>query len=513
MNKKLIIIVIIFLITGFNIIYSQSENDSSKSNFVKENVHLSGEAGAYGELYSMNGQADRRPSSTGRLFLRPTLDLFGLIQIPFEFLLSTEGNSARQNINQYGISPRWSWGVLHLGDFSTEFSKYTLSGIKIRGGGIELKPGNFRFAAAAGFTQRSVPGGAQDGTYKRFLFSTKIGYGNEKDGFFDLIFLRAKDDVSSLSERQSSITVLSPNGNDNLEIGSIISIQWNSFGLGGTVKIELSRDGGNTFELIDDKQPNIKFYNWTVTGPTAFEAIIKISSEETPEIFDLSDKVFSIGTGNETQIASYQDNIINPNAVTPQENLVLGSKGRITFLQNMINFDYDIAGSVYSRDLRASEIDLDSVDIPSFISKIYKPRVGTNYDYAYTASLGLRLKNFSTKIGYRRIEPGYNSLGTAYLHNDINEFSIKNSIRISKVNLSIGYIRQADNLIDQKLFTTSRNIINFGVNAKVTEIWITNFSFNLLSMQNDSDNDSTKIEFGNLSMNKQYVYNFKKRIF
>lgn len=477
------------------------KGSSGDDSFVKKNFRISGEAGAYGEYYHTSSDYARRPNTTGRLFFRPTIDLFDLIQIPFEFLISTEGNSAKQNINQFGINPSWSWGSLHLGDFSTDYSRYTLSGVLIRGGGINITPGNFRFSTAAGFTRRSVPGGAQDGSFKRFLFAGKIGFGNEAVSFLDLIFLRAKDEISSIDQNEKSISIISPNGNDVLDVGSLISITWNSFNVTGAIKIELSRDGGNSFELIADNQPNVGFYNWTVTGPTTFQALIKISGYEDSTVYDISDNFFSIGSGVITSIANNTNNLINPNSVTPQENLVLGTKGKISFLENTISFDFDAAGSVYTRDLRASELDLDSADIPSFISKIYKPRVGTNYDFAFNTALSLRFSSFSTKIGFRRVQPGYNSLGTPYLHNDIQEISFINSIRISAVNLNLSYIRQQDNLLEQKLFTTARNIITAGMNARVTNNWNLNISGNLLLMSNDSNNDSTKIDFNNLVFN------------
>ncbi|BDQ02018.1 hypothetical protein [Ignavibacterium sp.] len=500
MKISVIFFLIIILIIAIPLL-AQQDSQSENSNFVKENFRIGGEIGAYGEYYTTNNEFARRPNATGRLFFRPTIDLFDLIQIPFEFLISTEGSSARQNINQFGINPKWSWGSLHLGDFSTEYSRYTLSGVLIRGGGINLNPGNFRFSTAAGFTRRSVPGGAQDGSFKRFLLASKIGYGNESVSFLDLIFLRAKDEISSLDRNDKSITILSPNGNDVLDIGALISITWNSVNVGGAIKIELSRDGGSTFEIIADNQPNVGFYNWTVTGPISFEALIKVSSQDDSTVFDLSDNYFSIGSGVQTSIVSNKNNIINQNSVTPQENLVLGTKGKISFLNNVVSFDFDAAGSVYSRDLRASELNLDSSDIPSFISKIYKPRVGTNYDFAFNTSLALRFSAFSTKIGYRRIQPGYNSLGTAYLHNDIQEFSIMNNIRISTVNLNLSYIRQTDNLLDQKIFTTARNIITAGINVRLTNSWTSTVTGNLLFMANDSNNDSTKIDFNNLVLN------------
>jgi hypothetical protein len=53
-----------------------------------------------------------------------------IFQIPIEFLLSTEGSSARQNINQFGINPKWSWDSIHAGYFSEDYLQYTLSGIR-----------------------------------------------------------------------------------------------------------------------------------------------------------------------------------------------------------------------------------------------------------------------------------------------------------------------------------------------------------------------------------------------
>ncbi len=488
------------LIINFSL-KAQQDSQNQEGNFVKDNFKIGGEIGAYGEYYSTNNVYARRPNTSGRLFFRPTIDLFDLIQIPFEFLISTEGSSARQNINQFGINPKWSWGSLNLGDFSTEYSRYTLSGILIRGGGINLFPGNFRFSTTAGFTKRSVIGGAQDGSFKRFLLASKIGFGNESVSYFDLIFVRAKDEISSLDQNDKSITILSPNGNDVLDVGSLISITWNSYNVGGAIKIELSRDGGSSFELIADNHPNVGFYNWNVSGPNTFEALFKVSSKDDSTVFDLSDNYFAIGSGVQTSIVSNTNNIINQNAVTPQENLVLGTKGKISFLNNSISFDFDAAGSVYTRDLRSSELNLDSSDIPSFISKIYKPRVGTNYDFAFNTGLNLRFSSFSTKIGYRRIQPGYNSLGTAYLHNDIQEISITNNIRISTINLNLSYIRQTDNLLDQKIFTTARNVITAGINAKITNNWTSSISGNILLMANDSNNDSTKIDFNNLVLN------------
>ncbi|MGA9365376.1 MAG: hypothetical protein WBW16_13510 [Bacteroidota bacterium] len=167
---------------------------------MEDNIRLGGEIGAYGELYSMKGQAARRPSSTGRLFFRPSVTFFNSLSLNFDFLLSTEGSNARQDINQLGINPTWSWGRAHAGDFSESFSPLTLSGILVRGGGITINPGNFRLSAVGGFTKRAVAGGAESGAYDRYLYAGKIGVGREEGSFFDLVFLRARDKGSSLHQ-------------------------------------------------------------------------------------------------------------------------------------------------------------------------------------------------------------------------------------------------------------------------------------------------------------------------
>lgn len=479
--------------------FAQELPDTTESSSSKDIISISGDLGAYGELYSISGQPKRRPSATGRLFFRPVVDFYGLFQLPFDFLLSTEGSSARQSINQFGLNPKWDWGSAHIGDFNKEYSPLSLSGIKIRGGGLNFSPELFRVSVVSGFTQRSVPGGAQDGSYKRFLFAAKLGYGNEEQTYFDLIFLKAKDEVESLPQNVKSLSVISPNGDDILPLGLLTSIKWTSSGIGGHLKIEISRDGGNSYQLVATDQPNIGYYNWTITGPETFQALIKITSLEDSTVYDVSNYVFRIAAGVEyKQGLSITDQIINSNAVTPQENLLLAAKGKISFLENRFILDYEAGGSIYTRDIRASKINQDSTDVPKIVTAFYDPYVGTNYDYAVNTQLSLNLASASFKAGYKHIGPGYYSLGLAYLLNDQKEISLNGNFRVDRFSIVAGYINQSDNLIDQKSFTTSRNIINFSINGMFTDFWTIGAMANILGMSNDSKNDTTKTDFSNL---------------
>lgn len=505
-GKIIIILFVLIMISPFS--YSQTDGNVD-STVTESSIHplkISGSINAYGELYSISGIAARRPSSTGRLLIRPTFTLFNTISIPVEIILSTEGSSARQNINQFGINPVWGWGGAHLGDFSENYSEFTLNGLTIRGAGIDLHPGIFRFSTVAGFTQQAVNGGAQNGSYKRFLIASKIGLGKDNDSHFDLIFLKSKDDISSINNNQKSITVLTPNGDDQLPIGTIQTIRWSSSGLTGDVKIELSRDGGATFQAISNNQPSSGFMDWNVTGPGTFQAIIKITSNNDSTISDVSDYPFTIASGVPAKIGNRYNGNLNQNAFTPQENLVIGTAGKLNLADNRLVFDFEASGSIYTRDLRSAELSLDSTNIPGIFSSLYKPRTSSNYDYAFNTGISLNLTQFNFKLGYKQIGPGYNSLGLSYLQNDQRIITALTSYRFSRNSITLNWNRFSDNLIDQKSFTTSRNQFGLNLNSALTSKWNANLMLSILSMGNDSGNDTTKVDFSSFVISTNQVF-------
>jgi hypothetical protein len=164
-----------------------------------EAISLSGNVETYGELYSISGRESRRPPSTARLYFHPTLSFYDAMTVSFNFLLSTEGSSRSlqhqvNQINQLGIRPQWEWGYANAGDFTETFTPYTLNGILIRGGGVAINPGLFRFSALGGLTRRT---GAQEGSgsFDLYLYGAKIGIG-DNESFFDIMFVRIRDTPS-----------------------------------------------------------------------------------------------------------------------------------------------------------------------------------------------------------------------------------------------------------------------------------------------------------------------------
>ncbi len=163
-------------------------------------IGFSGQASVVGEMYGHSGVQARRPANAWRTSIATQAVLFGEIRLGVDVLVSTAGAQLRQNINQFGLNPSWSWGTLHLGDFSKGYSSLTIQGVRVRGLGFDLRPGIFRFSIQGGRVQRTVTAGAEGSVYKRNLIAAKLGFGRESGTFLDLNVVKAKDDVNSLEQ-------------------------------------------------------------------------------------------------------------------------------------------------------------------------------------------------------------------------------------------------------------------------------------------------------------------------
>jgi hypothetical protein len=123
-------------------------------------------------------------------------------------MLSTEGNSARQDINQLDFNPRWRWGQAHLGDFSEEFTPLTLGGIRVRGGGLLLTPGIWNFSLISALAKRSVSSSDNNRSYERQITGGRFGIGRDGGTGFDLYVISARDKLSSLAEASEADTTI-----------------------------------------------------------------------------------------------------------------------------------------------------------------------------------------------------------------------------------------------------------------------------------------------------------------
>lgn len=161
------------------------------------------------EYYHANGIPARQKDFSWMINGNPVLNVLG-VALPFSFVLSNFENRFYQPFNQFGLSPKYKWATLHLGYRNITYSRYTLAGHRILGGGFDLTPKKFRIGFMYGQLRRST---AIDTTmnanplyirptptYKRLGMAGKIGYGTNKS-FVDLIAFKGWDKTSSLDSK------------------------------------------------------------------------------------------------------------------------------------------------------------------------------------------------------------------------------------------------------------------------------------------------------------------------
>jgi hypothetical protein len=180
--------------------------------------------------------------------------------------------------------------------------------------------------------------------------------------------------------------------------------------------------------------------------------------------------------------------------VTPQENVVIATHGRLSLFDKKLRLEGEFAGCAHSQDINASEFENDYVN--SSVLGLFTPRLSSRIDYAYSLKSSIRLSavNLNADIDY--IGPGYTSLGVAYLLNDRTGLSFGGNTRLldSKVILRANYRTQHDNLLGQKRYTTTRNRTNAGVIWRPMAQLMLNASTNFNTISNDTDNDTLKID-------------------
>jgi hypothetical protein len=177
---------------------------------------------------------------------------------------------------------------------------------------------------------------------------------------------------------------------------------------------------------------------------------------------------------------------------TPQENLVIGVAGAVDMLDNILRFDFEVNGSVFTRDVTSSPLKSD--EIPALFSSLYTARLSTSVDYAHTANLQARFEHVTLKGGYRCIGPGYNSLGVASMMTDQRQLHLGGSLLLAGWSATLKWSRQNDNLIGQKLNTTVRQLFSGSTTFRPLSIWNATFLANILSMRTYADSENQLVD-------------------
>ncbi|HKK72028.1 MAG TPA: MXAN_6640 family putative metalloprotease [Candidatus Krumholzibacteria bacterium] len=78
-----------------------------------------------------------------------------------------------------------------------------------------------------------------------------------------------------------------------LRTGEEVALEWVA-AVDGDVALDLSRDGGQTWETLSASTPNDSSFTWTVTGPATFDARLRLRDAGDPDQFVDTDTPFAI---------------------------------------------------------------------------------------------------------------------------------------------------------------------------------------------------------------------------
>ena len=113
----------------------------------------------------------------------------------------------------------------------------------------------------------------------------------------------------------------------------------------------------------------------------------------------------------------------------------------------------------------------------TYINKIFDPRANARFNSAYAFSINYDLAGYKIGAKFKRVDPDYNSLGSVFIVNDVQEISgnIGKQFLKNKLGVTISLGVQENNL-DRKQLATQRRIAGSGT---ITVSLIKNANINL----------------------------------
>jgi RHS repeat-associated protein len=157
------------------------------------------------------------------------------------------------------------------------------------------------------------------------------------------------DGVFSIIE-QPSLIVISPNGGELWEAGSVYPVTWQSSGDIDVVHIEYSIDNGVNWMSITPSTLNDGSYDWTVPDTPSETCLVRVKGSTDVIIPDTSDAVFTI--------VSPVNPILTVNYPNGGETLLIGSAYEITWssygVVGEVKIDYSVDSGANWKEIIAS---------------------------------------------------------------------------------------------------------------------------------------------------------------
>lgn len=154
------------------------------------------------------------------------------------------------------------------------------------------------------------------------------------------------------------------------------------------------------------------------------------------------------------------DPIIDTAGPAPEQNFATSVHGKLNLNDNLV-FETEGAVSVLTTNAKAQSLSGDKPGWLSFGSGFIDINESSEYYKALKANLKWKInRRFVSGIEYRRIDPGYKTMGAYYFTNDLQNININQTALLyqNKINLRGSFGLQNDNLANNKKTTSNRTV-------------------------------------------------------
>lgn len=157
----------------------------------------------------------------------------------------------------------------------------------------------------------------------------------------------------------------------------------------------------------------------------------------------------------EDRMDSWQS-IPDSSAITPGENLVLGTAWKISKIKNL-TFSGEFATSAFTTDVRDEQIAQDAL----FSTFGFETRASTKIRDAFKSAVSYRIGSHTVSGSYERIDPEYQTMGAYFFNNDIENITAAYATAFFKkrVSLSVNGGLQRNNLENTRESESRRTIM------------------------------------------------------
>ena len=337
---------------------------------------------------------------------------------------STDDSRLRQSMNQVAFNGSWRWVRLAAGDVSPSWSRYSLSGTRIRGGQLQLTPGRLTMELTGGRAARAI-GPREDEpvrrlSYERMLYGARIGLGRASGSYFMLSGFYARDDKDSITLPEEF------GGTGDGGGGGIFG------GVGSDGIFGGSRSGGVG-----------------TGGIGGLDGTQDVATSQTDRRLGQTRRNFS----------------------PPAENLLISPEFQVSLFGRAFQLGGQGSVSAFTRDLRSDRLDADEAGIPKFLTGIMAIHSSTRVGYAGAAHAGLNVDPVNLRVEYERIQPGFETLGVRSLRDDRQRYSASLGLLLfdRRVQLDNSIGLDEDNLLGQRVQTQQGLDYAVNVTGRISE--------------------------------------------